>query len=86
MDDRLHQPYRASLVPGMTEAIAAGYAARALGVALSGAGPTLIALVQDNGDAVATALREAFVQKGMSCETRLLCADTEGAVVVDLEP
>jgi homoserine kinase len=86
MDDRLHQPYRASLVPGMTEAIAAGYAARALGVALSGAGPTLIALAQDDGDAVATALRHAFAQRGVSCETRLLRADTEGAVVVDAVP
>jgi homoserine kinase len=86
MDDRLHQPYRAALVPGMNEAIAAGYAAQALGVALSGAGPTLIALAQGTGDAVAAALSHAFAQRGISCETRLLRADTEGAVVVETTP
>ena len=86
MDDRLHQPYRAALVPGMTGAIAAGYAAQALGVALSGAGPTLIAFAQGAGDTVATALHGAFAQQGVSCETRLLRADSKGAVVVEATP
>jgi homoserine kinase len=86
MDDRLHQPYRAALVPGMTEAIAAGYAAKALGVALSGAGPTLMALTQDTGEAVATALHDAFAHQGISCETRLLRVDNAGAKVVATAP
>jgi homoserine kinase len=80
MDDRLHQPSRAALIPGMTAAIAAGYAAGACGVALSGAGPTLLAIAETAPDAVAHALRQAFAQHGVTCHTRLLYADTTGAV------
>ena len=83
MDDRLHQPYRVTLVPGMTEAIAAAAHAGALGVALSGAGPTLLALATAHVDAVATALQQTFQQHGITCQTRLLQADTTGAVVTE---
>ena len=86
MDDRLHQPYRATLVPGMTAAIAAGYAAGARGVALSGAGPTLLAIAEMAPGAVARALRKAFAQHGVTCRTRLLQADTTGAVAWETPP
>lgn len=82
MDDRLHQPYRAPLVPGMPEAIAEAYAARALGVALSGAGPTLLAIVLENANAVATALHNAFQRHSIACQTLMLHVDSSGAVVV----
>jgi len=86
MDDRLHQPYRAALVPGMPAAIAAGYAAGAYGVALSGAGPTLLAIVETAPEAVARALQGAFAQHGVTCTTRLLQADTTGAVAWETIP
>ena len=86
MDDRLHQPYRAALIPGMTAAIAAGYAAGACGVALSGAGPTLLAIAETAPNAVAHALRKAFAQHGVTCRTRLLHADTTGAVAWETTP
>ncbi|HSB82814.1 MAG TPA: homoserine kinase, partial [Candidatus Methylomirabilis sp.] len=47
--DRLHQPYRAPLVPGMDEVLAEGESAGALACFLSGAGPTLLALVMGDG-------------------------------------
>jgi homoserine kinase len=50
MHDRLHQPFRASFVPGLTEMLALD-APALLGVALSGAGPSVIALVRDESDA-----------------------------------
>ncbi len=84
MEDQLHQPYRSSLVPGMAEAIAAGYEANALGVALSGAGPTLIALVQGDTQAVATVLQQTFHQHGVNCDIRTARPDTDGASVIDL--
>lgn len=86
MDDRLHQPYRAPLVPGMTDAISAGYAAKAIGVALSGAGPTLIALVQHETDAVATALQDTFLQHGVTCQMSTTKPDVCGAVIIDSKP
>ncbi|HEX4048507.1 MAG TPA: homoserine kinase, partial [Elusimicrobiota bacterium] len=46
MDDRLHQPYRAKLVPGLREALAAAVKAGAAGAALSGSGPTVFAFVE----------------------------------------
>ncbi|MUT67298.1 homoserine kinase [Paenibacillus sp. NEAU-GSW1] len=45
MRDRLHQPYRAALIPGMTAILERAADYGALGAALSGAGPTLIAFV-----------------------------------------
>jgi len=45
MQDRLHQPYRAALIPGMAKILAEAPEHGALGAALSGAGPTLLALV-----------------------------------------
>ncbi|MBA9088652.1 homoserine kinase [Fontibacillus solani] len=44
MSDRLHQPYRASLVPGMSRILEEATDHGAIGIALSGAGPTLLAL------------------------------------------
>lgn len=43
--DRLHQPYRAPLVPGLLGCLDAVRAAGAPGVFLSGAGPSILALV-----------------------------------------
>ncbi|MFB5763419.1 homoserine kinase [Paenibacillus medicaginis] len=45
MKDRIHQPYRAALVPGMAEILEEAPRHGALGSALSGAGPTLLVLV-----------------------------------------
>jgi homoserine kinase len=44
MDDRLHQPYRQSIIPGMAEIFKEAKKLGAKGVFLSGAGPTLIAV------------------------------------------
>ncbi len=45
MQDVLHQPYRAAMIPGMSTILREATEHGALGVALSGAGPTLLALV-----------------------------------------
>ncbi|GGG20212.1 homoserine kinase [Paenibacillus abyssi] len=46
MKDRIHQPYRASLIPGMSLILEEACDYGALGAALSGAGPTLLSLVE----------------------------------------
>lgn len=48
MKDRLHQPYRSLLVPGMSTILEQAMEYGALGIALSGAGPTVLALVDTN--------------------------------------
>ncbi|SHE47466.1 homoserine kinase [Seinonella peptonophila] len=47
MEDYFHQPYRESLVPGLSEALMTASQEGALGVALSGAGPTILAFTQE---------------------------------------
>ncbi|QHT62050.1 homoserine kinase [Paenibacillus lycopersici] len=59
MRDKLHQPYRAPLVPGMSEILEQATSRGALGAALSGAGPTLLTLV-DRGSSRKAEL-EAFL-------------------------
>ena len=56
-DDRIHQPYRAALIPGMDAILAAGVKAGAIGGWLSGSGSTLMCLAFDNPEAIATAMQ-----------------------------
>ncbi|MXY81135.1 MAG: homoserine kinase, partial [Gemmatimonadetes bacterium] len=82
MQDRLHQPYRAALVPGMEEVLAAATEAGALGAALSGAGPTALALVCDQGAEVAEAMQKAWAKEGIAVRTLVLGLAAEGVQCV----
>lgn len=84
MEDRLHHPYRSRLVPGMEAAFAGAKKAGALGVALSGAGPTVVAFIppEESGDAVSAAIKDAFAESGVACRLAVLEPDHEGAQVV----
>lgn len=57
--DRLHQPYREAIFPAMPALFEAARQAGALGVFLSGAGSTILALCRDNAQAVAEAMAVA---------------------------
>lgn len=81
MEDGLHQPSRAELVPGMDEVMRAALDAGALGAALSGAGPTMLACVEDEGDAVGKAMELAWEKKGIAAESRILQVDDVGLQV-----
>jgi len=72
MQDRLHQPYRMALVPGLEAVLAAAEAAGALGAALSGAGPTALALVSGRGAEVAGAMQQAWAKEGIAARTLVL--------------
>ncbi len=48
MKDALHQPYRSALIPGMATILRDADQYGALGIALSGAGPTFIAFVEQS--------------------------------------
>jgi homoserine kinase len=83
MGDRLHQPYRAKLVPGLTDVIAAARRAGAYGAALSGAGPTVLALVsREKAANAARAMEQAFRQKGTKSLSRVLPIETRGARIL----
>lgn len=80
--DRLHQPYRAALVPGMPEVLAEGERAGALACFLSGAGPTLLALVAgDPGDVGKRMVQRWQEQAGVTARAQALAIDREGVRV-----
>ena len=83
MDDRLHQPYRTPLVPGLQTVMDAAKQAGALGAALSGAGPTVAALaVDDKGDKIGKVMQKAFHARGIKCQIILTQIASSGAVSV----
>ncbi|MGI8825622.1 MAG: homoserine kinase [Chloroflexota bacterium] len=65
MQDRLHQPYRARLLPALDVVMAAAIEAGAYGAALSGAGPTVIALgPTDRAEQFSSAMAEKARREG----------------------
>lgn len=59
LQDRLHQPFRQTLVPGLERALALEHP-DLLGVFLSGAGPSIVALTERNFETVEELLAENF--------------------------
>ena len=81
MNDKMHQPYRCSLIPGFDDVVEAATSAGAISIALSGAGPTIAAYCLQNMDRVGNKMQNAFKQHGIPCEIKVLAADLEGAKV-----
>lgn len=81
MEDRLHQPYRMSLIPGMRDVFIDAKEAGALSVAISGAGPTLIAFVVGDGEKVAEAMTKAFRKHKINSQTLDLLPDHNGIII-----
>ena len=79
MDDRLHQPYRERLFPWMPRVTAAARAAGAVACVLSGAGPSLLAVVTGDADAVARAMEKALAEAGLRGTASVLSVDVTGA-------
>ena len=81
MKDSLHQPYRLPLIPGAVAALEAGKKAGAAAVALSGAGPSLIAFSSKEEAGIGVAMKRAFESAGMSARIFELETSYEGAEV-----
>ena len=81
MKDKLHQPYRSTLIPGFNDVVEAATSAGALSIALSGAGPTIAAYCLNNMDQVGSRMQEVFNQHGIPCKIKVLSADLDGATV-----
>lgn len=88
MQDKIHQPYRQTLIPGLGEIVASispsnqkGF----LGVCLSGAGPTILALATENFEEIAqriiAILKKASPQPDLKCEWKVL-EPAKGTVVL----
>jgi homoserine kinase len=82
MEDRLHQPARLRLVPALDDIVGAARAAGAFGAALSGAGPSVIAVAPARlAPRVIAAMEEAAAAAGAGGRARLLRVRAAGATV-----
>lgn len=81
MDDRLAEPTRTALLPGFVDAKRAAMAAGALGCSISGAGPSVFAIVHDEktGEDVAAAMIAAYGRRNVKADGRVTRVDEDGA-------
>jgi homoserine kinase len=80
--DRLHQPYRAPLAPGLSAVLELNEESDRhpglLGVALSGAGSTMIAFATENCDAIGRVMRERLAALNISSRVLEVAVDNHG--------
>ena len=82
MADRLHQPARTAVVPALAEIIAAARGGGAFGAALSGAGPSVLAIAPVRlAPRVVAAMEEAAASHGVTGRGRMLRVRAAGAQV-----
>ncbi|MDQ6707450.1 MAG: homoserine kinase [Acidobacteriota bacterium] len=67
LEDRLHQPYRAALVPGLDEIVKLR-APGLLGCCLSGAGPSVLVFYEKGHEPVCDLVRQIFAIRGKQSE------------------
>jgi len=86
MKDRVHQPYRMGLIPGLREVtslITPPTHPGLLGICLSGAGPTILALATGGFEAIAEDARVIFKGQSVDIDWKLLHV-VGGSVVKEL--
>jgi homoserine kinase len=87
MQDKIHQPYRSTLIPALP-AILSSMSPKThkglLGICLSGAGPTILALATENFEAIANVIMARFKEEGISCEWKTLEPAQDGATLQEV--
>jgi homoserine kinase len=77
--DSWHQPYRACLVPGLTEALAMEHP-QLHGVCLSGSGPAVLALASGGFDDIERQMSAIYAGLRIPCVVRTIAAHQPGAM------
>lgn len=79
MEDALHQNRRAVLIPGFHRVVKTAYQQGAVGVALSGSGPTIIAFAPEpKQKAVGTGMVSVFTEQGIKAQWLSVAVNQEG--------
>ena len=85
MRDRLHQRYRAPLIPGLQEVLRLNESGL-FGMALSGAGPTVIALTEPSkAEAIGQSTVEIFAANGVDAVAKIIPVDAIGRFSEEFE-
>lgn len=82
LQDKIHQPYRMPLIPGIKEVFHAAVSNGAFGATISGAGPCLIAFTEENPDQIGNAMVEAFNISNIKSKYLILGIDSQGATLI----
>ena len=81
MRDRVHQPYRASLIPGLDEILESKMPGL-IGIALSGAGPTVLGFAApEHAESVGHAIADLFAKYGVQATPSIIDIDTQGRFI-----
>lgn len=83
MADKLHQSHRLNIIPGAMAAFEAAYHAGAEGVALSGAGPSLIAFSTGDPSSIAGSMVHAFLSAGLKSRVWVLETADRGVTITN---
>jgi homoserine kinase len=75
--DRVHQPYRERLVPGLRRVLAVRHP-DVIGFCLSGAGPSIAAFTNGKTAAAEKVLRDAYRRERVACTVRTVSVHREG--------
>jgi homoserine kinase len=86
--DRIHQPYRSRLVPGIElllrhRDLPPAVASDLLSVTISGSGSTVLAIASGSFEAIAAWMRQTLANQGIESKTLLLDLDTRGVRIED---
>ncbi len=84
MQDRIHQPYRASHVPGLSEILKAAPKHGALGAALSGAGPTILCFFKEDKEQLSAFIESVMTKHQIPYQAMVLLPDEVG-IQIDVE-
>ena len=79
--DALHQPYRGNLIPYFNDIINISKTLGALGIYLSGAGPTIIAMVNKEDTRFTIGIRDYLKSIGLNWEIKELELDLTGVII-----
>jgi homoserine kinase len=80
--DRLHQPARARIFPGMPDIFAAAKDAGALCAYLSGGGSTIAAFAVEGEERIARAMMQAAIARGYPGRTAITSPSDAGATII----
>lgn len=83
LEDALHQPFRSHLIPGFSQLLAERDELGVFGFVISGAGPTVLAIMDESADIdrVMRRMRETLTIEGHDVDVKRIEVDNQGYAV-----
>ncbi|MCX6137576.1 MAG: homoserine kinase [Ignavibacteriales bacterium] len=80
--ERIHEQYRATLIPGFDDVRRSALEAGALSCNISGSGPTIFCFATYNEEAIGSAMQAAFLRAGLTSSVAVMNIENEGASII----